>query len=102
MGFLARLYRRRIINVNVNIVTAGLMAMGVTVGVMHLADRTGLLSLLQGRVPDIHFWIFGRSVRLLGEKLVISGMTFFVDVISDILVYYGLHWLANHLPRKLG
>src|SRR5205085_117801 len=73
-----------------------------TVGVMHLADRTGLLSLLQGRVPDIHFWIFGRSVRLLGEKLVISGMTFFVDVISDILVYYGLHWLANHLPRKLG
>jgi hypothetical protein len=29
-------------------------------------------------------------------------MTFFVDVISDIMVYYGLHWLANHLPRKLG
>ena len=102
MRFLAQLYTRRIVNVNVNVITAGILAMGITVGVLHLADRWGLLAWLQSRVGNINFNLAGRQVHLVGQKLVISGMTFFVDVISDILVYYALHWLANHLPRRLG
>jgi hypothetical protein len=102
MGFLARLYRRRIVNVNANIIIAGLMAMAITVSVMHLADSSGLLATLGRRVPDFQFSIFGRSHRLIGQKLVISGLTFLVDVVSDVAVYYGLHFVANHLPRKFG
>lgn len=102
MGLLGRLYRRRVVNVNVNIVFAGLMAMAVTVGVMHLADASGLLATLKGRVPDLHLTLFGRTFRIVGQKLVISGITFFVDMIADVTVYYGLHFVANHLPRKFG
>lgn len=102
MGVLGRLYRRRIVNVNVNIVFAGLMAMAITVAVMHFLDSTGVLATLKGRVPDFHVTLFGRTFRIMGEKLVISGITFFVDMIADVSVYYGLHFVANHLPRKFG
>jgi hypothetical protein len=102
MRFLARLYARRIVNVNVNVVTAGLMAMAVTVGAMHLADRTGLLTWLGSYVPDFHVTLPKRVFKVEGEKLVVSGLTFLVDVVSDVAVYYGLHFLANHLPRRLG
>jgi hypothetical protein len=100
MGWLARLYDRRIVNVNVNVIVAGLAAMGLTVGVMHLAQRLGLLDKLNGLLPDIHGRLFGRSFEVQSQKLIISGLTFFVDLIADVLVYYGLHWLANHMPRK--
>ena len=48
MKWLVSLYDRRIVNVNVNVIVAGLLAMGITVLVMHFAERSGLLSSLQG------------------------------------------------------
>lgn len=94
------LYDRRIVNVNVNIVAAGLMAMVVTVGVMHLAERFGVLHAIAGWMPDLSIPWRGRRVDISGDKLTISGLTFLVDVVADVLVYYVLHWLANHMPRK--
>jgi hypothetical protein len=100
MKWLVSLYDRRIVNVNVNVIVAGLLAMGITVLVMHFAERTGLLASLQGRVPDFSFHWRGAVRRIEGQKLVISGMTLGVDSLADILVYFGLHWFANHMPRK--
>lgn len=100
MSWLARFYDRRIVNVNVNVIVSGLAAMGITVGVMHLADRFGFLDKLKGILPNYHISLFGRSFEIHGQKLIISGLTFIVDLIADVLVYYGLHWLANHMPRK--
>jgi hypothetical protein len=101
MTWLARLYDRRIVNVNVNIIVAGLAAMGITVAVMHFADQVGLLEKLNGLLPNIHGRLFGHNFEIHSQKLIISGLTFFVDIVADVAVYFGLHWLANHMPRKL-
>lgn len=100
MTWLGRLYDRRIVNVNVNIIAAGLAAMGITVLVMHFADNWGLFDKLNGLLPDYHAHLFGRSFIIHGKKLIISGLTFLVDIVADVAVYFGLHWLANHMPRK--
>jgi hypothetical protein len=100
MNWLVSLYDRRIVNVNVNVIVAGLLAMGITVLVMHLAEAAGLLAALQGRVPNITFPWRGGTGHIYGQKLVISGLTLGVDSLADILVYFGLHWFANHMPRK--
>lgn len=78
MSWLVRQYARRVINVNVNIVIAGIMALGITVVVMSLLTRMGL-----------------------ENKYAITGLTFLVDLVADVLVYYGLHWFANHMPIGL-
>jgi hypothetical protein len=77
MQWLERLYSRRIFNVNVNIVMAGLLA---------LAPLTVLIHVLT---------VYGG----LRDKRAITGVTFVADVIFDVLIYYSLHWLANHSPR---
>jgi hypothetical protein len=100
MTWLARLYDRRIVNVNVNVVVAGFAAMGITVAVMHAADRLGWLDKLNGIFPNIHGSAFGHSFEIHSQKLIISGLTFLVDLIADVGVYFVLHWLANHMPRK--
>jgi hypothetical protein len=97
---MARLYDRRIVNVNVNIIVAGVAAMAITVGVMHLADRAGLLARLDGLLPNIKGTLFGHEFEIRSQKLIISALTFFVDLIADVAVYFGLHWLANHMPRQ--
>lgn len=101
MHWLVRLYDRRIVNVNVNIIVAGLMAMGITVGVMHIADVTGLLDWMKSWVGNFQISLFGRTFQIVGQKLVISGLTFCVDATADVAVYYGLHWVANHMPRRI-
>ncbi len=75
--WLRQTYANRIVNVNVNIVTAGAIALAITVGVVHLAIRLGV-----------------------ENKLVISAITFLADIIADVIVYYLLHWVANHMPRR--
>lgn len=100
MGLLMRLYDRRIVNVNVNIVLAGLLAMGITVLVLHGAERVGLLEALGRYVGDFDVVVRGRRYEIAGEKLMIGGLTFVVDALADVLVYYGLHWVANHMPRR--
>lgn len=90
-AWMARWYQRRIINVNVNIIVAGILALGVTAGAMHHFVDYGL-----------HF----KLAKLIGlpdrANAVISVVTFLIDLIADLAVYYVLHWLANHMPRKAG
>lgn len=100
MDRLRRLYDRRIVNVNVNIVLAGVLALAFTVAVMHLADQWGLLPKLAARIPSFSLNLFGYSFSFEGHKFAVSGITFVVDLIADVAAYYGLHWLANHMPRK--
>lgn len=91
-----RCYRRRIVNVNVNIIVAGLLAMGVTVAAMkgleHIDVPAKLAKLV--RMP----WELGPFTWT--EKTVISILTLVIDLVADVLVYYVLHWLANHVPKK--
>jgi hypothetical protein len=100
MTWLRAFYSRRIVNVNVNVVAAGVFALLITIGVMSLADRWGLIARFQGFAPDFNFDLMGRRYELEGHKFVISGLTFIVDLLADVLVYYGLHWVANHMPSQ--
>lgn len=76
MVFLARLYARRIVNINVNIILAGALAMGLTL------------------IP-VYF-----SRRFTDHKATIMAVTFISDIIFDVVIYYALHWLANHMPKR--
>jgi hypothetical protein len=100
MGRLSDWYDYRIVNVNVNVIVAGIAALGITVGVLHLMDRTGALQAVTGLVEGREFSIPGLPFRFMGEKMVIGGLTFAIDLIADVLVYYALHWAANHMPRR--
>lgn len=86
MSLLWRIYKRRLINVNVNIVAAGLLALIPTVVVVHFVT-------LWGGFP-------APEAFTQRQKIVIGGITFITDIIFDVAIYYLLHWLANHLPRK--
>jgi len=77
MRWLTALYDRRIINVNVNIIVAGILALIPTAFAAHAADR-----------------FLG-----VNNNLLIVVITFVVDAISDVGVYYLLHYIANYMPR---
>ncbi len=86
MTLIARLYKRRIINVNVNIVLAGIFALLPVAGVVELVHRFG----------------FGNRPELDGvEKKIIAIVTILTDIVSDVTCFYVLHWVANHWPRRL-
>lgn len=81
MKWLGRLYGRRIINVNFNVVLAGSLAL----------------------LPTL--WIVSLTRTLWGginNKFAITAITFVSDLIFDVVIYFVLHWLANHLPRRWG
>lgn len=86
MPLLARLYSRRIVNINVNIIVAGLFALVPVTLVVNLAHN-----FLYDNRPDLTFW----------ERKVIAGITLLTDIIADVTAFYILHWLANHWPRRL-
>ncbi len=98
MRRLSEWYDYRIVNVNVNILAAGVVAVGLTMAVMHALERSGSLASLIKWVGEHHYHVLGHEIH--GEKLVVSGLTFLVDIVADVAVYYGLHWLANHMPRN--
>jgi hypothetical protein len=77
MGLIARWYSRRIVNINVNIVLAGLIALGPTAGVAHLTHYVGIQ-----------------------DAWAITAITLLADGIFDVMAYYVLHWLANRSPSK--
>ncbi len=66
--------RKRLVNINANIIAAGLISIALT------------------KLP-IH-WISG----MIGEekKLLISIIAYVLDTVMDVFVYYALHWVANH------
>ncbi len=78
MRSLGRLYSRRIVNVNVNIVAAGLLALGPLTLTVYIATR--------------HLG--------LTNRLGIAALTFTADLVYDVIIYYALHWLANHSPLR--
>lgn len=98
MRRLAALYDYRIVNVNVNILLAGAIALAFTVGVMHVLEVTGSLASIIDALGEHHLGLWGYQIH--AEKFVVQGITFTVDLIADVIAYYGLHWLANHMPRK--
>lgn len=72
---LLNVYRRhRVVNINANIIAAGLLAIAAA------------------KIPVM---LLG---RLIGpeNKLLITLAAGVTDVVFDVLIYYGLHWLANH------
>lgn len=84
---LARLYSRRIVNVNVNILVASILALGPTIIAVRLTYRW--------------FGITDPDQLDHAQKLVITAVTFLTDVVFDVAIYFCLHWLANNLPRQL-
>ncbi|HLP83103.1 MAG TPA: hypothetical protein VK157_02035, partial [Phycisphaerales bacterium] len=88
MEWLARLYSRRIVNVNVNIIAAGLLALVVTAVFMHY-------------FVDWQWHEVIARWTTLNSKVVITATTFLVDLIADLAVYYVLHWYANHAPGRI-
>lgn len=86
---IGKFYARRVINVNVNILLAGLLALLPTVVIVHLATSGGDQS-----------WAARKALYFgVSTELVINGVTFVSDLIFDIAILYSLHYLANHWPR---
>jgi uncharacterized membrane protein YjjB (DUF3815 family) len=84
---IGRLYQHRIVNVNVNILVAGVLALAPAV-----AAAKGT------------YWLLGTDdPESLShpQRLLIAGVTFVTDVVFDVAIYFVLHWLANHLPQRL-
>jgi hypothetical protein len=82
--WLGRQYAKRIVNINVNILLAGLLALAPTLLVVRLVEhllRSGVVS--------------GAKLHL-GDKAIISGATLIADIFFDVTIYYALHWVANH------
>ncbi len=75
---IAHWYARRIVNVNINIVAAGLLALVPVSICVHFIHATG-------------FIINGKAI---------AAITFFLDVIFDFTIYFCLHYLANHGPLQ--
>lgn len=84
---LGQLYARRVVNVNVNIVAAGLLALLLTVGVVKVAETIGFTAWLARKVGVQH-------------EFAVNAVTFVSDLSCDVVIYYGLHWVANHWPRR--
>ena len=74
-----KLYQRhKLININVNVATAGLLAILVAKYPVHVID-----------------WVFDRHFGE-GHALLKSIAAAVVDGVADVVIYYVLHWLANH------
>ncbi|HMN41556.1 MAG TPA: hypothetical protein PKE29_11975 [Phycisphaerales bacterium] len=85
-------YARRIVNVNINIALAGVLALVPVLAVVKLAEhimatRKFRNGALQETLETHHHFI-------------ISGVTFVSDIVFDVAIYFALHWLANHAPRR--
>lgn len=66
--------RKRVVNINLNIVAAGFLAIALAkFPIMYIGDWIG---------PE--------------HKLIIAAIAYVVDTVFDVLVYYALHWVANH------
>ena len=77
---MAHWYARRIVNVNVNIIAAGVLAL----------------------IPVSLCVHFIHSTRFIENGTAIAAITFVLDIVFDFTIYFFLHYLANHGPfRKL-
>ena len=73
--------RKRVVNINLNIFVAGLIAIAIAKYPVLLVSN-----------------LVGHE-----HKLLISVLAYLVDTSIDIFIYFGLHWIANHwTPRAKG
>lgn len=75
LKWFARQYARRVVNVNVNILIAGVLALGPVLLILELCDY------------------------LKVDRQWLPVVTFTADVLCDLVAYYFLHFLANHAGR---
>lgn len=66
--------RKRVININVNVFLAGILS---------IALAKYPIMIFSGMIGHEH-------------KLAISIMAYVIDTLIDVLLYFGLHWIANH------
>lgn len=66
--------RKRVVNINLNILAAGFLA----------------IALAKFPVKFIGDWIGPE------HKFIITAIAYVVDTVFDVMVYYALHWIANH------
>lgn len=66
--------RKRVININANIIASGFLAILIAKYPVHLAGKA---------IGEDH-------------KFLISLAAGAIDIVVDVLLYYALHWLANH------
>ncbi|MFO0832054.1 MAG: hypothetical protein U0637_09440 [Phycisphaerales bacterium] len=85
----ARWYAKRVVNVNVNILLAGAIAIGIMWVVMHFVNVLDIDGHLSRRLN-------------VNVKYINMSLSFLIDLVADLAVYYVLHWYANHAPGKLG
>lgn len=85
-------YARRIVNVNINIVLAGVLALPPVLVCVKIAEAL----LASGIMPN------GQLQQRLQahHQAVIAGVTLVSDIIFDVAIYFVLHWLANHYPKR--
>lgn len=79
LQWLARQYAKRIVNINVNVTVAAIMAAALTMVVVHFSRYLGIKD---------------------DDKILIMAITYTADWVIDVVVALGLHWLANHWPSK--
>lgn len=66
--------RKRVVNININMLAAGFLA----------------IALAKMPVKWIGDWIGPE------HKLLITAIAYALETVLDVIVYYALHWLANH------
>jgi hypothetical protein len=84
-----RWYAQRIVNINVNIIVAGLLAIGIMYAAMYWIHRLRI---------DRHI---AEQLKVKVELVNIT-LSFLIDLVADLAVYYVLHWYANHVPSRFG
>ncbi len=82
-------YAKRIVNVNINIILAAVLALVPMLGVVRIAEYLLTSGLVKNAKLQTH------------HKLVITGVTFLADVLFDVAIYFALHWVAHHMPRRI-
>lgn len=93
--------RKRIVNINVNVIAAGLLALLPTTALVWAAKlwipESGGLSLPgwlwtdTGAAPAS-----GAQWVWIPSSAVFTGLSIASDIFFDVAIYYMLHWVANH------
>lgn len=81
---LRALYARRIVNVNVNVMVAGLLALVPVLIAVEITEWALRRDIIDGE--RLH----------VSDKVIIGAVTFAADIVFDVAIYYTLHWFANH------
>ncbi len=82
-------YAKRIVNVNINIILAGILALGPVLVCVKIAEYLLSSGLVKNQRLHAH------------HHTVISAVTLVSDIMFDVSIYFVLHWLANHAGKRI-